>query len=152
MWKPLLIAVWLALLAGCASLPSLEGRSETRAMTDTAATALGRAVSPGIAANPGKAGIYAIPVPSDAFAARVLLAAAAERSLDLQYYVWHGDQTGTLLFEAIKRAADRGVRVRMLLDDATTSGLDDTILALDAHPNIEIRLYNPMMIRSNRLL
>ncbi|HSS70613.1 MAG TPA: phospholipase D family protein [Casimicrobiaceae bacterium] len=146
------IAALVALLSGCASLPSLEARSQSVAMTDTAATRLGRAVAQDISAHPGKTGIHALPVSSDAFAARVLLAAAAEKSLDIQYYVWHDDQTGYLLYEAAWRAAERGVRVRILLDDANTKGLDETIAALDAHPNIEVRLYNPLMQRNARLL
>jgi phosphatidylserine/phosphatidylglycerophosphate/cardiolipin synthase-like enzyme len=81
----------------------------------------------------------------------VVLAAVAQRSIDAQYYVWHGDRTGLLLFEAVWRAAERGVRVRLLLDDANTAGLDETIAALDAHPNIEVRLYNPLPQRSFRL-
>jgi phosphatidylserine/phosphatidylglycerophosphate/cardiolipin synthase-like enzyme len=141
-----------ALSAGCASLPPQNGRVETRAVTETAATSLGRAVSPRVAGNPGKSGFHALTSPSDAFAARVLLASASEKSLDLQYYIWHGDQTGYLLFEAVWRAAARGVRVRILLDDANTAGLDETIAALDAHPNIEVRLYNPLMQRGVRWL
>jgi putative cardiolipin synthase len=113
---------------------------------------LGRAVAPDVAAHPGKAGIHAMPVATDAFAARVLLAAAADKSLDVQYYIWHGDQTGYLLYEAMWRAAERGVRVRILLDDANTKGLDETIATLDAHPNIEVRLYNPLMQRDARLM
>jgi putative cardiolipin synthase len=140
------------LMAGCAALPSLEGRSETSALTDTAATRLGRAIVPRAAARPGESGVYAMSMPSDAFAARALLAGAADKSLDIQYYIWHGDQTGYLLFEAVFRAAERGVRVRILLDDANTGGLDDTIGALDAHPNIEVRLYNPLMQRKARAL
>ena len=151
-WFRICIAVSaVALAAGCAVLPSLEGRSETRAYTDTAQTRLGRAVNGEAEAHPGRSGIYALTEPSDAFAARVLLASAAEKSLDIQYYIWHGDQTGSLLFEAVRRAADRGVRVRILLDDANTGGLDDMIAALDAHPNIEVRLYNPLVPRSARL-
>ena len=151
--RSLFCAVALAIVAtGCASLPSLEGRVETHAPGDTAATRLGRAVAPLASAHPGLSGIHAMPVPRDAFAARGLLAAAADRSLDVQYYIWHGDQTGYLLFEAIWRAAERGVRVRMLLDDANTSGLDETIAALDAHPNIEVRLYNPFTARGARML
>ena len=138
--------------AGCASLPSLEGRAPTSALTDTAATRLGRAATALTSTHPGKSGIHAVPVPTDAFAARVLLAAAAEKSLDVQYYIWHADQTGNLLFEAVWRAAERGVRVRLLLDDANTKGEDATIAALDAHPNIEVRLYNPLMQRDARLL
>ena len=137
-----------ALVAACATLPPLEGRSESRAYTDTAQTRLGRAVNGEAVAHPGRSGIYALTEPSDAFAARALLASVAEKSLDIQYYIWHGDQTGSLLFETVRNAADRGVRVRILLDDANTKGLDETIAALDAHPNIEIRLYNPLVPRS----
>ncbi|MDN3920365.1 phospholipase D family protein [Roseateles violae] len=149
-----LIFTWLAalLLAGCASLPPLDGRAESHALGDTGQTRLGRAIAPGIAAHPGQSGIHALAEPHDAFAARVLLAASADRSLDVQYYIWHRDQTGELLFEALWQAAERGVRVRLLLDDANTGGIDPTIAALDAHPNIEVRLYNPFAQRSLRLL
>ncbi len=147
------IAAWLALAAlaaGCASLPPPSAREPSFARTGTEGTRLGRAVAPLVARHPDKSGIHPLHVPSDAFAARVLLADAAERTLDLQYYIWHGDQTGYLLFDAIWRAAQRGVRVRILLDDLNTEGLDETIAALDAHPNIEIRLYNPLVYRSAR--
>jgi putative cardiolipin synthase len=83
----------------------------------------------------------------DAFAARLLLARAAERTLDLQYYIWHGDRTGTLLLEAAFEAAQRGVRVRLLLDDNGIAGLDRVLSALNDHPNIEVRLFNPFRIR-----
>ncbi len=145
-------AALAALITGCASLPSLEGRTATSALTDTAGTRLGRAVAPGVAANPGKAGIHALPDPGDAFAARVLLAAAAEKSLDVQYYIWHGDHVGYLMFEALWLAAERGVRVRLLLDDLNTGGLDPTIAVLDAHPNLDVRLYNPVVQRDARAL
>lgn len=87
-----------------------------------------------------------------AFAARVHLARTAQRSLDLQYYIWHGDLSGTLLFDEVRRAADRGVRVRILLDDNSTSGLDPVLAALDAHPGIEVRLFNPFVLRSPRFV
>jgi len=148
----LLLVACLAVLAGCASLPPPEGRVPSAALDDTSSTALGRAVAPLAAMHPGRTGVHAMPDPHDAFAARVLLAAAAERSLDVQYYIWHGDQVGDLLFEALWRAAERGVRVRLLLDDLNTGGLDETIAALDAHPNIEVRLYNPLTIRAPRAL
>jgi phosphatidylserine/phosphatidylglycerophosphate/cardiolipin synthase-like enzyme len=141
-----------ALLAGCASLPRLEGRTETTALADTAGTRIGRALAPDVAANPGKTGIHALPEGNAAFAARVVFAAGAEKSIDAQYYIWHGDQAGYLLFEALWQAAERGVRVRLLLDDLNTGGLDPTIAALDAHPNIEVRLYNPLVQRGARLL
>jgi phosphatidylserine/phosphatidylglycerophosphate/cardiolipin synthase-like enzyme len=66
--------------------------------------------------------------------------------------LWHKDMTGTLLFEALRAAANRGVRVRLLLDDNRTSGLDTTLAALDAHPNIDVRLFNPFVIRKPRVI
>ncbi len=141
-----------ALLAGCATLPSLESGTATTALTDTAETRLGRALAAGVAANPGKTGIHPLLKPHDAFAARALLAAQAEKSLDVQYYIWHPDQVGYLLFEALLRAAERGVRVRLLLDDINTRGLDPIIAVLDAHPNVDVRLYNPLVQRGARAL
>ncbi len=148
----IVVAALVAIVTGCASLPSLDGRSVTFALADTAGTRLGRAVTPVVTANPGKTGIHALLTPHDAFAARFLLAAAAEKSLDVQYYIWHGDQVGHLLFESLWQAAERGVRVRLLLDDLNTGGLDPTIAALDAHPNLEVRLYNPFVQRGARAL
>ena len=105
-----------------------------------------------VEAHPGQSGVFALQEGLDAFAARVLLAGAAEHTLDVQYYIWHHDMSGTLLLEALHRAADRGVRVRLLLDDNNTAGLDPWIAALDAHPNIEVRLFNPFKHRRWRLL
>lgn len=138
------------LIGGCSTLPSLDGRSMSTALRDTDDTRLGRAIAPQVAAHPGTSGVYPLVDSRDAFAARMLLARAAERSLDVQYYIWHQDLSGTLLFEALHAAAERGVRVRLLLDDNNTAGLDTTIAALDAHPNIEVRLFNPFAIRSPR--
>ena len=150
------LPVWVAalstlLLAGCASLPPIGSRVASKAWTDTSSTALGRALASDVAAHPGRTGVHAIERPSDAFAARVLLADAAERSLDAQYYLWRADLSGTLMFDALRRAADRGVRVRLLLDDVNTGGLDETLAMLDAHPDIEVRLYNPFANRRARM-
>ena len=81
----------------------------------------------------------------------MLLARAAERSLDVQYYIWHADTSGGLLAHELCQAAERGVRVRLLLDDNNTRGADEAIAALDAHPNIEVRLFNPYANRGFRL-
>ena len=124
----------------------------TSALDDIQLTRLGRAIASRAAAHPGNTGIHAIPEPRAAFAARAILAAAADRTLDVQYYIWHADETGYLLFEALWEAAERGVRVRLLLDDNNTAGLDGTLTALDAHPNIEVRLYNPLFRRRLRAL
>jgi len=87
----------------------------------------------------------------DAFAVRVLSARMAQRSLDLMYYIWDDDLTGRLLLNEILEAADRGVRVRLLLDDINAQGRDPAYAALDQHPNINIRMFNPSRARSNGL-
>lgn len=133
-------------------LPSLDGRSESSAYTDTDGTRLGRSIAPLAAAHAGLSGIYTLLDARDAFAARILLTRAADRSLDIQYYIWRADRSGTLLFEAVREAADRGVRVRLLLDDNNTFGLDTVLAALDEHPNIEVRLFNPFLQRRWRAL
>lgn len=162
---PLLKGIWLALrvfmlgwlalaISACGTLPSLDDRTVSRSLTaaDTQTTALGRALTPQAKEHPGKSGVYPLAEPHEAFAARMLLTRAAERTLDVQYYIWRKDQTGTLLFEALHAAADRGVRVRLLLDDNNTSGLDRILAALDSHPQIEVRLFNPFTIRKPRIL
>ncbi len=147
-----LVAIALGLLvSGCASLPKNVEREPSIAVANTDDTRLGRAVTRRAAANPGLSGIYPLANAREAFAARILLARAAERSLDLQYFAWHNDTTGQLLFNAVWQAAERGVRVRMLLDDHETRGLDATISALGAHPNIQIRLFNPFVNRGFRI-
>jgi putative cardiolipin synthase len=145
-------AIVAALLTGCARLPTLSDRKQSLTVHDTADTRLGKAVLPLLQKHPGQSGVFALRDGRDAFAARWLLADAAERTLDVQYYIWRNDMSGTLLFEALRRAADRGVRVRVLLDDNNTAGLDTVLAALDAHRNIEVRLFNPFMHRKWRAL
>lgn len=151
-WGAALSGLLLLGLAACASLPPQDGRSVSSAYTDTADTRLGRAIAPKLQAHPGLDGIVPLEEGVDAFAARALLARTAQRSLDIQYYIWRSDSSGVLLFDALRRAADRGVRVRLLLDDNNTAGLDPLLAALDAHPNIEVRLFNPYVHRQQRLL
>ncbi len=144
-----LLALSLA-LTSCSSLPPLEGRVASTAIVDTDDTRLGKALMPLTMAHPGLVGIHALADGRDAFAARAVLAQAADRSLDVQYYIWRNDTTGRLMFDALRAAAERGVRVRLLLDDNNTAGLDESLAALDAHPMIEVRLFNPNGIRSVR--
>lgn len=147
----LTLGLGLVWLRRSSTLPPLEGRSSSTVLLDTDATQLGRAIAPQVAAHPGLCGIYPLRDARDAFAARVRLANAAERTLDVQYYIWRGDMTSTLLVEALHAAANRDVRVRLLLDDNNTSGLDETLAALDSHPNIEVRLFNPFVVRNPRI-
>nr|WP_315127063.1 phospholipase D family protein [Comamonas antarctica] len=151
-WRVLLLLAcgWL----GACGLPSLEGHSTSHALPLDAAraTRLGQALAPAAVAHPGHSGIYPLSDPLEAFAARALLMRAAQRTLDVQYYIWHGDTTGALLVQELLAAAGRGVRVRLLLDDVGTSGLDAQWRALDHHAHIEVRLFNPMAVRRPKAL
>lgn len=152
--KSTLIAVLLAgFLQGCA-LPQLNDRTQSSALSPQLAseTKLGEALAGRLAQNRGKAGIYPIQDPKLAFASRVALARVAERTLDVQYYLWHNDTTGTLMLNELFAAAERGVRVRLLLDDNGITGLDNQLNRLDRHPNIEVRLFNPFIIRNPKWL
>jgi cardiolipin synthase C len=151
--KACLFAQWLAmavLIAGCAMLPRDYPQMVTTAFEDTRGTRLGRELAPMVAAHTDASGIYVLHLGTDAFVARTVLADLAERSLDVQYYIWHADTTGKLLTDRLLQAADRGVRVRVLLDDIQTGGMDRHLVALDAHANIEIRVFNPFVYRSLR--
>ncbi len=139
--------------AGCAQLPPREVSTalETQPI-DTSQTRLARALAPAIQEHPERSGVRLIENGRDAFATRVLLAEAAERTLDVQYYIWRDDVSGRMMFDALTRAAERGVRVRLLLDDLGTTGLDEKLAALDAHPLIEVRLFNPFPQRGAKYL
>src|SRR4029450_5785539 len=115
-------------------------------------TRLGRSISPRARLHPGQSGIVELRDGREAFAARVLLADTAERTLDLQYYIWRNDMSGALLFAALCRAADRGVGGRLLLGDNNTNGLDGFLGALASQPNIQVRLFNPFRLRRWRPL
>nr|WP_093163137.1 phospholipase D family protein [Variovorax sp. YR216] len=146
----LLACIALAVVATGCALPPLEGRSQSHALpaAEARSTALGQAVDAVAQQHPGLSGIHALTDAHEAFAARVQLAQHAERTLDVQYFIWRDDTTGHLLLEALRAAADRGVRVRLLLDDFGVAGLDEELAALDAHPHIEVRLFNPFVSRS----
>ena len=152
MLRVLLAAVLLGAVAIIAArllfaLPAADDRPDTVALPPATSGPLAEALAPREARHEGLTGIAPLSNGADAFAARILLADTATVSIDAQYYIWHGDLTGTLLLDALMRAAERGVRVRLLLDDNGTSGLDAEIAALAAHPNAELRLYNPFNLR-----
>lgn len=137
----------LAMLRWWSRLPAPRHIADMDVREDGAPSPMQQHVAQRAAEHPGQTGLHLLADAHDAFAARMLLAATAQATLDLQYYIWHGDRTGTLLLEAVHKAAERGVRVRLLLDDNGISGLDTVLAALDRHPNIEVRLFNPFRIR-----
>jgi putative cardiolipin synthase len=114
-------------------------------------TSLDTSVADMLRQHPDQNGLSLLANNLHAFAARVHSARSAGRSLDLQYYYWRDDLTGGLLGKEVIAAAERGVRVRLLLDDINTRGSDSIYLALDSHPNIEVRLFNPITNRTSAL-
>lgn len=141
-----------ALLSGCATVNFDYPKSESRAFSDTGNTRAGRAFEPLARAHPGKSGFLLQSDGIDALATRLLLAKRAERSIDTQYYLVTNDVTGYLFVESLLEAADRGVRVRLLLDDIQTQGYDLGLAALNGHPNFEIRIFNPFARGGSRKL
>ncbi|GAA5093103.1 phospholipase D family protein [Paenalcaligenes hermetiae] len=142
------ICASVAFISGCA-LPPLSERTPSQAISaeEAANTRLGQALQPLINAHPGLSGVRALPDAHDAFAVRALLIHAAEKSLDVQYYIWRADTTGMMLLQNLHNAAERGVRVRLLLDDNGIRKLDRELALLNTHPNFEVRLFNPFVIR-----
>ena len=135
------------LLAGCATFRVDVERVSSEAWPRPDETALGRNVAERLAASPGQSGFHLLDSGLDAFAARAALAEAAERTLDLQYYIIREDMSAQLLLYEALRAADRGVRVRLLVDDRYAVGKDFDLATYSAHPNIEVRVFNPFLAR-----
>ena len=112
-----------------------------------APTRLGQFFGPAADEHPGLSGFSLLSHGREAFIVRLALADLAERSLDMQYYMWDGDTTGRIVVDHVMKAADRGVRVRLLVDDPFYKDSDSVKACLDAHPNVEIRLFNPLTNR-----
>jgi putative cardiolipin synthase len=139
-----LAAAILVFITGCASIDFDYPREESTATTDTSETFLGsKSAVISAARQEGHSGFHPLEDGIDALTARLLLAERAERSIDTQYYLIKTDTASLAFIDALLRAADRGVRVRLLLDDVFTKGYDAGMAALDSHPNFEIRIFNP---------
>jgi putative cardiolipin synthase len=144
--------VMAALFAGCASLPTEIERPVSTAYSVAAGSVLGSVVKEATLTHPGQSGFGLLTGGEQALTARHDLTLLAARGIDIQYYIWEGDTSGRLLAASLLAAAERGVRVRVLIDDIHTKGRDFNIAALDAHPNIEIRTFNPFARRDSRNL
>ena len=162
-WLRALTASLLILLAGCAGLPAQGGRVSSTAIAVAADTELGAAAQQAFltasayasapelvqaslrSAAPARSGFLPIPQPSVALDARLTLIRRAQSSLDLQYYLVGDDTIGRLLLRELRDAAERGVRVRLLIDDFYTAGMDPLLLGLASYPNMEVRLFNPFV-------
>jgi cardiolipin synthase C len=141
----------LLLIGACATLPREYPRTESTAFEAHESTVVGRDIAALAAQHPGESGFALIRRGRPAFTARVVLADLAQRTLDVQYFIWESDATGRILVDRLIRAADRGVRVRILVDDANLKDRDAPIAALDAHPNVEVRLFNPFVHRGSHI-
>ncbi len=152
-----LMPVWLFLIAlmflACATLPTPERRLPSHAYDPPSDSRLAVITSDFLEDAGGAiSGFLKLFRNDDAMHWRLLLADLAEETLDMQYFIWKDDASGDLLLDRVIKAADRGVRVRILVDDIYIIGVDHTVAALSQHPNIEIRLFNPMEGRSTSLL
>jgi putative cardiolipin synthase len=148
----MLLMLAVVLFTGCASVPKDYPRTPSTAFPDYASTAIGVYFEKAAASHPGQSGFAIIPDGRRAFTSRIAMTELAEKTLDLQYFIWDADATGRILAERLVQAADRGVRVRILVDDLNLEGRDAVVAALDAHPNIEIRIFNPFAHRSGQAL
>jgi putative cardiolipin synthase len=144
---------FLALLvaAGCTTLPPGTGQPKppSSALEPSVESALGKAFVPPAKSNGGDSGFRMLSAGIDGLTARVEMIDTAQRSLDIQTYIFRADVSGDVIARALLRAADRGVRVRVLTDDGETIPGDERILSLAAKPGIELRLFNPLRYRGH---
>lgn len=147
------------ILTACHRLPKNPHLPKSVAMTQkvlhnhTAAkkSLLADALSEQERLHPALSGYYPIATGANAFAARSILANMASQTIDAQYYIWHDDEVGQAMFAALWAAAEKGAMVRLLLDDLNGNAKLDTTLSMFAsHPNIAVRLINPLVYRHAR--
>ena len=141
----------LSVAAGCATVDFDYPKPESTAVHDTQDTHFGRQVADVRDMPSGESAFYLLSDGIEALAARARMASHAEHTLDVQYYLITDDLIGRAFIAALLRAADRGVRVRLLLDDILTRGYDAGMAALDSHPNFEVRIFNPFAARGSRM-
>ena len=140
-------------ISACSTLPKYTPQPVEYAFdTATDQTSLAKIVLPLRDENPQLTGYKVLYDPLEALAARLHLIERVEKTLDLQYYIWDNDKIGKLALDAIIRAADRGVKVRILIDDNNSKNMQSSYLALDQHINIDVRLYNPYRFRNFRAM
>jgi cardiolipin synthase C len=132
----------LLMLAGCVGLPRHVEKSRSEALPNPETTALGRLVE-SQQSNKNLSGIHLLISGEEALADLIALADHAERTLDIQYYIIQQDDSARLLLRHVRQAADRGVRVRVLVDDLNTAGEDRRFMHLSEHANVEVRVFNP---------
>lgn len=147
----LLIATLWGSAGGCAGHPpgAEFHKSASTAFAHPEETPLGRQFAAEAHEHGDDSGFRIVNVGADGFRIRMQMIDAAQKTLDLQYYIFRGDVTGRLLTDSLARAAQRGVRIRLLIDDADTVPGDEQILRLLAFPSVEVRIFNPYRYRGH---
>ncbi len=138
----------LLLTVGCATLPDEFERPDTFTLPNTQQTTIADMIRPGLQRNTGESGFIMLSRGLEALEIRLAMAAMAEVSIDIQTFIWQADTAGVLLAESLVTAAQRGVRVRILVDDINSGDRDELIATLDSHPNISFRIFNPFGTRT----
>ncbi|MFI4970871.1 MAG: phospholipase D-like domain-containing protein, partial [Lysobacterales bacterium] len=155
MLRRVAVAAMLAILGlatACSSLRTDFVKRPSKALPPTANTPSARYIRSEVDQHLDKSGFRLLTRSTNALMSRIALADHAKHSIDLQYYIYRNDATGRLVAQRLLAAADRGVRVRILLDDISLNDTIDMLDALDAHPNIEVRLFNPFHTQDPSLL
>ena len=148
----ILIATLTLFLYSCASVDFDYPKPESTALNNTDDTTLGQVIAPIVAEHPREVSGFRLQLDGiDSLAKRLVVTQKAERSIDAQYYLIHADTIGYVFIYSLLLAADRGVRVRLLIDDIFTQGYDFGMAALDSHPNFEVRVFNPFASRTFRI-
>ena len=139
------------LLAACVSSMPGAGfpKQESHAFPPSAPGGMDGVFEKAASSNERGSGFHMLSAGLDGLLARVELIDSSRRSLDLQYYIFRGDESGLIVAAALLRAADRGVRVRVVLDDGETVAGDEKIAALSAQQGIEVRVFNPLRYRGH---
>ena len=148
----IVISIMFLLLGGCARLPENSGRTTSFAYSQPEETTIGKNWEKSFQEHPGDSAYYLLSNGHDALVARLMLAARADHTIDAQYYLLHKDKVGGLFLDQLYKAADRGVRVRLLLDDMGLEGRDFHGAVMDAHANIEVRIFNPFGRNTSRTI
>ena len=143
-WLPVVATACALLLTACASVPRDYPKEVTYALANPELTESGRGFAEFAAEHPGKSAFHLLPAGVDAFIARAAVAEGAQHTLDVQYYIVHDGLTTRVLIDRLLKAADRGVRVRLLVDDTASHGKDYNTARLSAHPNIQVRVFNAL--------
>ena len=146
-----LIFLIVACLAACAELKPRPPLPDESAVPPGEDSRLDQLIAPAEAMHPGESAFRLVREGPEAFVTRIQSARLAGRTLDVQTYIWHADLTGIFIARQLLEAADRGVRVRLLVDDMDARAKNVGFAALAAHPNIDVRMFNPFASRSGTL-